>query len=94
MYVILWRFTATHPDFERHYGAEGTWAAFFRRDPAFIRTELLRGDGNEYLTLDYWTSKDAFLAFRAAHLGEYEAIDRICEALTEREERVGDFVTV
>ncbi|HYU24743.1 MAG TPA: hypothetical protein VEO74_06040 [Thermoanaerobaculia bacterium] len=94
MYVIVWRFVVKdRAEFERHYGPEGTWAAFFRRDPGFVRTELLRGEG-ESLTIDYWSSKEAFLAFRARNLAEYEAIDRRFEALTEREERVGDFVTV
>lgn len=93
MYVIVWRFKAKDAaEFERHYGRDGTWAAFFRRDPAFVRTELLRGEGNEYLTLDYWRSKEAFLAFRAANLAEYEAIDRRFEALTESEERIGDYI--
>ena len=95
MYVIVWRFVAHKPaEFERHYGPEGTWAAFFRRDPEFVRTELLRGEGNDYVTLDYWTSREAFLAFREAHRAEYEEIDRRFEALTESEERLGDFVTV
>jgi len=95
LYVIVWRFTTKHRvEFERHYGPDGTWAAFFRRDPAFVRTELLRGEGDAYLTLDYWTDKEAFLAFRAAHLAEYEAIDKDFEALTESEERLGAFVTV
>jgi heme-degrading monooxygenase HmoA len=93
MYVIVWRFLVKEDrraEFERHYGPEGTWAAFFRRDPAFVRTELLRGEGNEYVTRDYWTSEEAFLAFRAANLAEYEEIDRGFEELTESETRVGD----
>jgi len=95
MVVIVWRFVVRdRAAFERHYGPQGTWAKFFERDPQFVRTELLRGEANEYLTLDYWTSEEAFLAFRAAHRAEYEEIDRRCEALTEREERVGAFVTV
>lgn len=88
MYVIVWRFLVKEDrraEFERHYGPEGTWAAFFRRDPAFVRTELLRGEGNEYETRDYWTSEEAFLAFRARNLAEYEEIDRGFEALTESE---------
>jgi heme-degrading monooxygenase HmoA len=91
MYVIVWRFLVKEDrraEFERHYGPEGTWAAFFRRDPAFVRTELLRGEGNEYLTRDYWMSEEAFLAFRAANFAEYEEIDRGFEELTESEERV------
>lgn len=95
MYAIVWRFVAKdRSEFERHYGPDGTWAGFFRRDPEFVRTELLRGEENEYLTLDYWSSEEAFAAFRARNLAEYEAIDRGFEALAERETRLGAFVTV
>lgn len=91
-YVIVWRFAASgRAEFERHYAPGGTWAAFFRRDPHYLRTELLRGEGNDYLTLDYWTSRDAYLSFRAANRAEYEELDRRFEALTEREERIGEY---
>ena len=94
MYVIVWRFVAKDSaEFERHYGPEGTWAAFFRHAPAFLRTELLRGEGGEYLTLDHWVSEEAFLAFHTANLADYEAIDRRFEALTAREERIGGYVS-
>ena len=94
MVAIVWRFVVKADrcaDFEEHYGPQGTWARFFARAPEFVRTELLRGDGNEYLTIDYWTSSNAFLSFRDAHRAEYDAIDRRFEALTEAEERVGVF---
>jgi heme-degrading monooxygenase HmoA len=96
VYVIVWRFVVREEhraQFEKHYGPEGTWALFFRRDPAFVRTELLRGQSNEYLTLDSWASEAAFVAFRAAHSAEYEEIDRGFEAMTESELRVGAYVT-
>ncbi len=64
-----------------------------RRDPAFARMELLRGEGNEYVNLDSWSSKEAFLV-RARNLAEYEEIDRGFEELTESETRIGDYVTV
>jgi heme-degrading monooxygenase HmoA len=97
MHAIVWRFAVKadrRAAFEEHYGPQGTWARFFAQAPEFVRTELLRGGGNEYLTIDYWTSADAFLSFRDAHRAEYEEIDRRFEALTEREERVGVFEVV
>jgi hypothetical protein len=93
MFVIIWRFTTRDPvAFEHHYGPQGTWAAFFRRDPAFVRTDLLKGDA--YLTLDWWTSRDAYEAFRTTHSAEYAQIDWQCESVAVTEEKVGVFETV
>jgi hypothetical protein len=94
MYVVLWRFTTNDPaELERHYGPEGTWAVLFRRSPDYIRTDLLRG-ADHYLTLDYWTSRESYDAFRTEHAAEYARIDALCEALTTAEEKLGAYVTV
>jgi hypothetical protein len=93
MFVIVWRFTTGDPEaFERHYGPGGTWAAFFRRDANFVRTDLLRGDA--YLTLDWWTSREAYESFRTTHAAEYAQIDFQCESVAGTEEKVGVFETV
>lgn len=94
MYVVLWRFTTNAPtELERHYGPEGTWAALFRNSSDYIRTDLLRG-ADHYLTLDWWTSREAYEGFRAAHAAEYARIDAMCEALTKSEEKIGEYVGV
>jgi len=94
MFVILWRFTTNDAStFERHYGPAGTWAQFFRRDPGFIRTDLLKGD-DAYLTLDWWTSRAAYERFRDVHASQYAAIDRECEAFTTSEEKLGEYESV
>lgn len=91
MYVIAWRF-AVRPDavadFERHYSPAGTWASFFRRTDGFIRTELLKSMNvpDEYMTIDYWESKDAYLDFRQRFGAEYALLDASFEGLTETEE--------
>jgi heme-degrading monooxygenase HmoA len=51
-------------------------------------------DPGRYLTLDFWTSKEAYKEFRAKHAVEYAAIDRECEALTADESMVGEFSRV
>lgn len=94
MFVAVWRFTTTRPaEFERHYGADGSWARLFRRDAAYVRTDLLR-DGTSYVTLDWWTSREAYDGFRELHAGDYATLDRLCEALTLDEEKLGEFATV
>ena len=94
MYVIVWRFTTADPAaFEPHYGPDGTWARLFRRSPDYIRTDLLRG-ADSYLILDWWTSRTAYDAFREANATEYAEIDRMCEAVTTEEEKVGEYEAV
>ena len=44
-----------------------------------------------YLTIDRWSSEEAFRAFRKDHDSEYEVLDRTCDALTSRETRVGAY---
>ena len=91
MHVVIWRFTTTNPaEFERHYCPDGSWAQLFRRDPEFVKTDLLV-EGETYLTLDWWTSSAAYDAFRREHADDYAKLDEICEALTSFEEKVGEF---
>ena len=56
-------------------------------------TELLRDAyvPGAYLTIDRWSSEEAFRAFRKQHDQEYEALDRACDALTSSETRIGAY---
>ena len=96
MFVVVWQFEIAEKNiaaFEAAYGPEGAWATLFRSSADYHGTELLRdayASGN-YLTIDRWTSEDAFRAFRRDHDGDYEKLDRECDALTDRETRVGAF---
>ncbi len=80
-------------EFESAYGPEGDWVALFRRDPAYICTTLLHdsSDPLRYVTLDFWTSREARNAFRELFRFEFDALDVRCEAFTETEEFIGDF---
>ena len=98
MYVILWRFrpaVGQEGEFERAYGPSGQWARLFRREDGYLRTELLlrrSDDGSrEYLTLDRWTSRAAYEAFRARRSEEYKQLDRRLGELTEEETLLGAF---
>src|SRR5208337_4302715 len=98
-YVIVWEFRVgpnTREQFEQAYGANGEWVRCFRKDSAYIRTDLLRDarDAGRYLTLDVWESESAYEAFREAYRDEYRGIDARCEGLTESEQEVGRFVAV
>jgi heme-degrading monooxygenase HmoA len=96
MFVVVWQFEIADEKvagFEAAYGPDGAWAKLFHISPDYIGTELLRDTyvpGN-YLTIDRWTSEQAFRSFRKAHDAEYEKLDRECDALTSRETRVGAY---
>ena len=95
-YVAVWEFRpqkGAEAKFEDAYGPHGVWAKLFAQGEGFVATELNRDlkDSSRYFTMDFWVSKDAFEAFRAAHQEEYQAIDQQCEALTAEEKMVGAF---
>ena len=88
MHVLLWSFrcrAGAEPAFEAAYGPAGDWARLFATDPAFLGTELMRGSDGTYLTVDRWTSADAFASFLARNRDAYEALDARCAPLTESE---------
>ncbi len=99
MFVRAWRFRAREgreDEFESAYGPEGTWAVLFRRSAGYLGTELLRSaaDPSAYLTVDRWTSAEAWRDFEARWRDEYARLDRACEALTSDEEDLGDHTVV
>ena len=96
MFIIMWEFRVRQGQeiaFQRAQGANGEWARLFGRDARYLGTELLRDerDTNRYVTLDRWTSRAAYDAFRAQWQAEYRAIDRAHESLTEQEALLGMF---
>ena len=96
MFVVVWQFEIAEEKvaaFEAAYGPEGAWAKLFRTSPNYLGTELLRDAyiPGGYVTIDRWSSEEAFRAFRKDHDSEYEVLDRECDALTARETRVGAY---
>ncbi len=96
MHAIVWEFW-TRPgreeEFARVYGPNGVWARLFARGDGFVATELLRdvADRGRFVTIDRWTSPAAFSAFLDRWTDDYRALDRRCEALTDRETALGTF---
>jgi heme-degrading monooxygenase HmoA len=96
VFVILWQFDIGEeqiPGFEASYGPAGPWAALFARSSEYRGTELLKDAyvPGRYVTIDRWTSEEAFRAFRAEYDADYEALDRSCDSLTATESRIGAF---
>jgi heme-degrading monooxygenase HmoA len=98
-YLTIWEFrvrAGCENEFESVYGPRGDWVRLFSKVQGFIRTELNHdlNDRHRYLTLDYWSSKEAYETFRERHQAEYRTLDQRCERLTERETAVGIFERV
>ena len=96
MFVVVWQFEIAEDKiaaFEAAYGPDGEWARLFRSSPEYRGTELLRDAyvPGSYLTIDRWSSEDAFRAFRKDHDADYESIDRSSDALTSKETRIGAY---
>jgi heme-degrading monooxygenase HmoA len=96
MFVIVWQFEISEEKiaaFEAAYAPEGAWAQLFRASEEYRGTELLRDAyiAGNYLTIDRWSSEEAFRAFRKEHDAAYETLDRACDALTSRETRIGAY---
>ena len=99
MYVVLWEFRVrpgAELSFERLYGPTGHWVTLFRTAPGYLGTELLRThDGlARYVTVDRWSSAEAYAAFRHAASERYDALDRAGSLLTEAERCLGEFTEV
>ncbi|MGA9070040.1 MAG: antibiotic biosynthesis monooxygenase [Terracidiphilus sp.] len=96
MFIIIWQFEIAEEKqaaFEAAYTSEGAWAKLFAASSDYLGTELLRDAyiPGAYLTIDRWTSEEAFRAFRKEHDAEYEALDRACDPLTSSESRIGAY---
>jgi len=95
-FVVVWEFwvrPGAEAEFEKAYGPDGAWVRLFSRDPAYGGTKLVRDvvESRRYLTVDSWASAAAYEEFRRLHAEEYRAIDEVCESLTEREAKIGEF---
>jgi quinol monooxygenase YgiN len=95
-FATLWEFRVPPENvqtFRHAYGPDGAWARLFARSPGFLGVDLLedRELPGRFVTIDRWTSHDAYLAARAALADDYAALDQDCAALTSHEAPLGSF---
>src|SRR5215470_2866124 len=96
MFVALWEFEVKpgHENrFERVYGPGGDWVLLFRSDKNYQGTRLLRDASRHgiYLTIDFWSSHEAYERFRRTAANAYAEIDTECQGLTTSERYLGSF---
>jgi heme-degrading monooxygenase HmoA len=97
VHVILWEFkprAGKEAEFEQAYGSNGEWAKLFARSDGFSGTELLKSATGTYVTVDRWTSADAFAEFQRQWRAEYAALDQQMESLMELERALGTFDSI
>ncbi len=96
MYAIVWTYT-TRPDqveaFAEAYGPTGPWAQLFMGAEGYLGTELMRSEERpeEFITIDRWDSREAFVAFMAESGDDYQDLDEQFASLTLIETRLGAF---
>jgi heme-degrading monooxygenase HmoA len=93
MYVILWRFRVRpgrEPEFEAAYGDDGSWARLFRSGEGYLGTELMRGTDGTYLTIDRWSSGEAYRSFQEDHAARVAELDASGLELTLEETPLGE----
>lgn len=79
--------------FEKAYGPGGDWMRLFRRKQGHIRSELIRDRERPlcYLSLDFWTSRQAYERFMRQNHAEFRRIEKRCSFLTVEEKLIGKF---
>ena len=96
MHVILWEYQVKADrllEFEALYSSEGAWVQLFKKHAGYRGTELLHDADRpqRYITIDRWSSPEAYNSFQAEWQDEYRQLDARCEDLTEGESFLGAF---
>ena len=80
-------------DFIEAYNSNGLWVKLFREYEGYIKTDLKqdKDQSSRFLTIDYWQSHSAFSAMKQTISGEYNRLDKQCEAYTLSENHIGYF---
>ena len=93
VFTRIWQYEVAEgrePEFERLYAGDGAWARLFEDSEGFLGTELFRSLSHPrgYLTVDRFTSAEAFRTFLAHHASAYAELDREAEAMKVSEQEI------
>ena len=99
MIEIVWEFVVKPDAVDRFidiYGADGRWAALFRKHHGYEGTTLLRDAVSEFrfLTIDRWDTQADFERMHETAAEEYRQLDADCAGLTVSEAKLGTFQRV
>jgi len=94
MYCLVWKYKvpSNQSQFEAEYGRSGSWFKFFETSEDYLGHDLMKGnDGETYILVDKWMSKDDFEDFLDENQAEYDQINEKCKGLYESEVQLGEF---
>jgi heme-degrading monooxygenase HmoA len=96
MFVRIWQYDVAEgreEDFERIYASDGDWATLFAVSDGYMGTELYRciGTSAQYITVDHFSSAEAWRELLDEHGARYAEIDRLTEATTSSERELVAF---
>lgn len=94
--AVVWQFDIepdASKDFERMYGADGTWTKLSRRSRSFLGSSFLRDIAVEhrYLLVEYWSEMVVYEKHLANVSEEVKALERQRTLLVARMESLGVF---
>ena len=95
-YTYMWEFhvkRGSEKQFEGTYGPNGEWVKLFQKGEGYLGTELHRDINatGRYVTTDYWKTQAAYNLFIKQWKSEFDALDKACESMTEKETPLGSF---
>ena len=98
-YCYVWQFEVRSEfldEFLKAYSPGGAWTQLFKKADGYMSTELVRDldNPNRFLTIDRWTGKTLYLAFRKKFAKEHQKLDSACERFTISETYLGEFTSV
>lgn len=93
---MIWEFAideANRAAFEAAYAPGGPWAKLFAESDGFLETRLLRSKESPgtYQTIDRWSSREAYSAFKRDFATRYDQLDGEVGDLSRRETYIGLF---
>ncbi len=93
MYTITWKYVVSASNqrlFSLEYGANGSWAKFFKRSEDYLGTSLYRlGPHNKCFTLiDQWKDRKSYERFLRNNQADYDSLHLKFRHLYEQEEKV------
>lgn len=94
MYCIAWKYTVSsnQSKFEEEYSRSGSWFKFFEPCEDYLGHELMKAaDGQTYLLLDKWMSKEDYDDFLQDNQLAYEQLNEKCKSLYDKEESMGTY---
>ncbi|MGE5399477.1 MAG: antibiotic biosynthesis monooxygenase family protein [Ignavibacteriales bacterium] len=98
MYLTIWEFhtkPGLNRSFEEAYGQNGIWDKLYKKDKEYLGTELLKCSemNGHYVTIDRWTSEEAYRNFKERMRNEIKSIEERCSELSDHEAPLGGFMS-